>query len=158
MRRDFPDKQLMGTDSSHIYIRPTDEDGRYKKVMYGVRLLAEEEAAQYTPPPECKDWLEYIRFTVHLRPWMCGCCLCEDIRVGADKLVGVLVRDHELMDSRIFATHICHKCYERFRNTTDQFITFAYLVPIGLPVTWQPRPRHPKKSGSAQKPPPTAQT
>lgn len=121
------------------YIKETNEDGRYCKVMHGVTLLTEAESALYTPPPECKNWLEYVRRIVRMKPWMCGCCLCENPRVGTSGLVGVLVQEHEHLDSRIFATHLCRACYDYLSTNGNYYVAFAYLVPIGLEINWSPK-------------------
>lgn len=127
-------KLSLGTENTHYFIQEKDEDGRYRKSMYAVRLLPEAEAAGIPLPPECTDWVEYVRRIVHQRPWMCGNCLCYQPRVGSERLVGALVREHDGQDPRLFATHLCPDCHARLLQSQDYYITNAYLIPIGLPL------------------------
>ncbi len=126
---------------SIYYIQERNEDGRYIKITHGVRLLPDKDAAEYAPPSDCRNWLDYIRCIAHQRPWMCGNCLCPAPRVGHQQLRGVLVQEHELLDSRIFATHLCPTCYEHLRASGDYYVTNAYLIPLHLPITWNPMVR-----------------
>ena len=130
------------THKTPFFVQATDADGRYMKVMYRVKVIPESEAHAIPLPPECNDWLSYIQCAVHLRQWMCGKCLCPAPRVGASELHGVLVREHENRDSRIFVSHLCHECYEQHRNGSDFYLTHAYLIPTGLPITWQPKEKN----------------
>ncbi len=120
------------------FVQERNEDGRLVKVMYGVRLLSEEEMAQYPLPEGCRNWVEYVRSQVRLMPWMCGHCLCPSPRVGADNVLGVLVRERDFQDSRTFATHLCRSCFDALRASGEYYLTNAYLVPTGLPICWHP--------------------
>lgn len=141
---DYVERDRWGKPIRH-FVQERDEDGRLVKVMYGVRLLSEEEMAQFQLPTGCSNWVEYVRSQVRLMPWMCGHCLCPCPRTGALNVQGVLVRERDFQDPRIFATHLCRSCYEKLRATEDYYLTNAYLVPVGLPVCWKPSQRN--KSG-----------
>lgn len=124
---------------ARTYVQERNEDGDFVKVMHGVKIIPLQESANIALPQECPDWLEYIRLQSKRAPWRCGYCLCANPKIGTANLIGVLVRDKDELDERIFATHLCPDCAKRFRNDGEYFVTNAYLIPIGLPIAWHPK-------------------